>query len=354
VIRTALKLLRGQAPKPAPPSTQPRWPIGGGECGALIRERDWSRTPLGPAEHWPEALRTTVANMVNTPVATVLVWGPDYLLLYNDSYRPIVGNAHPAGLGLPCSQVLPDLWEPHRPFLESAMKGQVASRTDLSVVFHRPGGPETLVLDVFYTPVYEEDGHIGGVVCIIADNSKRVAAERRLKASEAELRRITNAVSVPIAYLDRDYVYRFVNRSCEDWLGIPSDGMVGRAVAEVLGEALFEERRPVLARALAGEALSMESVFQRHDGTRRRWQLRYIPHMEPDGSVPGTVIVAVDIEERAQREAALAISNRRFRTAVDAVHGVLWTATPDGRMVDAQPGWEELTGQDFETYQGRG
>ena len=105
---------------------------------------------------------------------------------------------------------------------------------------------------------------------------------------------------------------------------------------------------------MAGEAITIEEAFPRHDGRTRRCELRYIPHVEPDGSVPGTVIVAVDIEERAQREAALAISNRRFRTAVDAVHGVLWTVTPDGRMVDAQPGWEELTGQDFETYQGRG
>ena len=45
VIRTALKLLRG---KPQPPETP--WPVAGGECGALIRQRNWSTEPIGPVE----------------------------------------------------------------------------------------------------------------------------------------------------------------------------------------------------------------------------------------------------------------------------------------------------------------
>jgi signal transduction histidine kinase/CheY-like chemotaxis protein len=195
-----------------------------------------------------------------------------------------------------------------------------------------------LVLDLFYTPVYEEDGHIGGVVCTIADNSKRVDAERRLKASEAELRRIIDAVPIPISYLDRDYVYRFANHSYEDWLGIlrgqddrqNADGRAGRGA--------FRGAPPFSRTRLGRGNLIVGGCVPARDGTKRRCELRYIPHIEPDGSVPGTLIVAVDIEERAQREAALAISNRRFRTAVDAVHGVLWTVTPDGRMLDAAAG----------------
>ena len=292
--------------------------------------------------------------MVNSPVAQVLLWGLDHVLLYNDGYLPILGDRHPAALGALGPLVFPDLWKVNWPFLKSALNGKFVSRLDKSVVFHRPGGPETRFLDTFYSPVFEEDGWVGGVVCTIIDNTQRVEAERRLKMSEAELRRITDAVPIPMNYIDRDYVFRFVNAYYADWLGIPRDHLIGRKVVEVLGEALFEERRPFLERAFAGEAFSVEGAFLRLDGERQRWELSYIPHIEPDGSVPGTVIVAVDIEERAQREAALAISNRRFRTAMDAVHGMLWTATPDGRMLGEQPGWEELTGQSFEAYQSHG
>ena len=71
VVRTALKLLRGRAPKPM--ALEGRSPLGEGECGTLIREKDWSRTPLGAMAHWPAALRTTVANIINSPVAQVLL-----------------------------------------------------------------------------------------------------------------------------------------------------------------------------------------------------------------------------------------------------------------------------------------
>ncbi len=38
----------------------PLFAAGGGKMGALLREYDWSRTPLGPIESWPQSLRTTV------------------------------------------------------------------------------------------------------------------------------------------------------------------------------------------------------------------------------------------------------------------------------------------------------
>jgi hypothetical protein len=42
-------------------SPQQEWPVGGGRMGELIRSMDWSKTPLGPIESWPQSLRTTVS-----------------------------------------------------------------------------------------------------------------------------------------------------------------------------------------------------------------------------------------------------------------------------------------------------
>jgi PAS domain S-box-containing protein len=47
-------------------------------------------------------------------------------------------------------------------------------------------------------------------------------------------------------------------------------------------------------------------------------------------------------------------SAQRFRAAVDAVQGVLWTNTVEGEMRGEQPGWAALTGQEFSEYQGLG
>ncbi|HEX7819009.1 MAG TPA: type II toxin-antitoxin system ParD family antitoxin [Sphingobium sp.] len=354
VVRTALKLLRdreGPAVRQAVTNPDREWPIAGGDCGALIRERDWSATALGPKGNWPAELRTTVANIVNSPVAKVLMWGPDHIMLYNDGYRAIAGDRHPMALGSPVATAFPEVWEWNRPIMEAGLRGEVISHHDQPILFHRPHGMETLILDLFYTPVYVNDGTVGGVMCTIVDNSGRVEAELRLAASEAELRRITDAVPMLVSYVDRDHVYRFANSCYLDWLGVDPQEMVGKPMVEMVGEALYRDRVPSLERGLAGETFSTEAVLTHKLGRARRCEIRYIPHVEADGSVPGVHVLAIDIEERAQREAALEVSNGRFRTAMDAVHGVLWTNSPDGRMLGEQPGWAALTGQSFEKYQ---
>ena len=50
----------------------------------------------------------------------------------------------------------------------------------------------------------------------------------------------------------------------------------------------------------------------------------------------------------------LSASEARFRAAVQAVEGVMWTNDAEGRMAGAQPGWAALTGQTEAEYQGYG
>ncbi|GJE25689.1 PAS domain-containing protein [Methylobacterium organophilum] len=351
VVRAGLRALRdGTGRRPAPKG----WPVAGGECGALIRARDWSATPLGPVDGWSLEMRATVANIVNSPVAKVLMWGPDHIMLYNDAYAAIAGPKHPRALGERAQEIWPEIWDWNRAMLEAGYRGELSSFHDHVMVLDHGGRSQTFILDLFYTPVYEADGSIGGVMCTVVDNSARVEAERRLAANEAELRRLTDALPMLVAYVDRNHVYRFANAAYRDWLGVDPRTMIGRPVREIVGEDFYADRKPSLDRALAGEAFASETTIPYHDGRPRRAELRYVPHIEPDGSVPGVHILGIDIEERARREAALAASDRRFRTAIDAVHGVLWTNSADGRMTGEQPGWAALTGQSREEYQGFG
>ncbi|HEX8225949.1 MAG TPA: GAF domain-containing protein [Allosphingosinicella sp.] len=58
--------------------------------------------------------------------------------------------------------------------------------------------------------------------------------------------------------------------------------------------------------------------------------------------------------ERVRSEAELRAGNQRFRAAIRATRGVLWTNDAEGRMIGEQAGWEALTGQSYEEYQGYG
>ncbi|WP_294283759.1 PAS domain-containing sensor histidine kinase, partial [uncultured Sphingomonas sp.] len=332
----------------------PQWPLGGGECGALIRDHDWSATPLGPVADWSGALRTTVANIVNSPVPKVLMWGPDNVLIYNDAYTAIAGDKHPAALGGTAEGVWPEIWDWNRAILDRSATGEVVAYRDQPMTLLRDGVPQTFFFDLFYTPVYLDDGTVGGAMCTVIDNTARVSAEVAVAHSVAELRTITDALPVLISYLDRDLVYRFANGAYQQWFGRTPDQMVGCHLREVLGEESYAERLPLVERALAGEPIASEGRLPHRDGSFHRADIRYIPRIDDDGDVLGIHILVTDVEERAQREAAVRRSNDRFRGAMEAVHGVLWTNSRDGQMTGEQPGWAALTGQSREDYAGYG
>ena len=330
------------------------FPVAGGECGALIRAFDWARNPVGALALWSDVLRATITNVVNSPVAKLLFWGPEHILFYNDAFSRIAGERHPCALGVAGATAFPELWSWQQTVLDNALEGEPASFKNRTVTFNRPNGPECFHLDLYYTPVFEMDGRAGGVLCTVVDNTERVRAEARLAAREADLRRVTDATPMLVAYVDRDHIYRFANAQYETWLGIHPSRIVDRHVTEVLGDTVYQDRRPDLERALSGETVVAETVLPQRDGSGRHTEFRYVPHVAEDGSVPGVHILGIDIEERTRRIIDVAASDRRFRTAMEAVHGVLWTNSADGRMTGEQHGWSMLTGQDYEEYQGFG
>lgn len=83
----------------------------GGTMGALIRGHDWSATPFGPAAEWGRPLRAVLAMCLTSPAISALFWGPDFRLLYNDAYAPVLAERHPGALRQPVGQVWSEIWD---------------------------------------------------------------------------------------------------------------------------------------------------------------------------------------------------------------------------------------------------
>ncbi|WP_435164733.1 response regulator [Falsirhodobacter sp. 1013] len=208
---------------------RPLWLSGDSETAALIAEFDWASTPLGPITDWSQALRSGVDTIVNSPIPKVMLWGADHRMIYNDAYREILGGYHPGALGGQVAVVLSEVWDFNSRVLDAGLRGQAQTYRNQPMSLLRHGEVEELVFDLFYTPIRETDGSVGGVLCTVLETTTLVQTQRDLKRS-----------------------------------------------------------------------------------------------------------------------------NERFAAAVGAVHGVLWTNTPDGRMEGEQPGWAKLTGQSPAEYQGLG
>lgn len=132
---------------------------GGGEMGARIRAKDWSATPLGPIECWPQSLKTIVRIMLTSRQPIWIGWGPDLIKLYNDPYKAIVGGKHPEALGQPAAVVWREIWDAIGPRLETAMQQNEGTYDEaLLLIMERYGYQEETYYTFSYSPVPADEG----------------------------------------------------------------------------------------------------------------------------------------------------------------------------------------------------
>jgi len=158
--------------------------VGGGEMGALIRAKDWSKTPLGPMSQWPQSLRSALSILLPSKAQIALFWGDELITLYNDAYRPVLGAKHPAALGKPIREAWDELWWVGlQEMLESVRAtGEAFWAQDRPFFMERHGYREETYFDISYDPVRDESGRVQGVFCIVNETTRRVIGERRLRA----------------------------------------------------------------------------------------------------------------------------------------------------------------------------
>jgi hypothetical protein len=154
---------------------------GGGKMGALIRALDWSKTPLGPVDSWPQSLKTSVSICLNSRFPVLIWWGPELVKIYNDAYVELIGSKHPWALGSPGRKVWPEIWDTIAPMLAGVMeRGEASWADDLLLMLERNGYAKECYFTFSYSPIRDESGGIGGVFTPVVETTEKVIGERRL------------------------------------------------------------------------------------------------------------------------------------------------------------------------------
>ena len=161
---------------------------GGGLAGALVRAKDWSATPLGSPQDWPQPLKTLVGVMLAADQPMFVGWGPDHLLLYNDGYAPMLADRHPAALGRAFFGVWPEVRAELAPLFDQVSSGAPVHMDDIELMLDRPGRPREAHFAFSYTPVRDEAGAVVGLFCPCVETTEQVLAERARRAVEASER----------------------------------------------------------------------------------------------------------------------------------------------------------------------
>ena len=177
----AARPTNGEASRPAAASGQ--WLAGGGQLGKLIREHDWSKTPLGAIDNWPQSLRISVNLMLNSRHPMWIGWGPEMTFLYNDAYISVLSLAkHPECLGHPACEVWAEIWDICGPLANKVFeKGEATFVDDVHLFMSRGEFLEETYYSFSYSPIHDENGNIGGLFCPSTETTPKVLNARRLR-----------------------------------------------------------------------------------------------------------------------------------------------------------------------------
>lgn len=339
---------------------------GGGITGALIRDRDWSATPLGPPERWPEALRTLISVMLGSRQPMFLVWGEERTLIYNDAYADILAAKHPAAMGGDFLAVWHEIRAELTEIVAQAYRGEPVQMDDIELWMERRGFREETHFAFSYTPVRDRHGGVCGFFCACQEITRQVVAERQLRESEARARANAERVQLALAAgaIIGTWVWdvpadRFtVDEAFERTFGLaPGAGQDGLGLEQLMA-TVHPDDKPGVRDAIE-TAMQSGGVYV-HQYRVRRADGRYY-WVEANGRIergadgrplrfPG---VLLDLDARRTAEAERDRATELFRSFAEAVPGVVFAKDRQGRMLIANRGTTNLIGKPPELYLGR-
>ncbi|MGJ7414599.1 SpoIIE family protein phosphatase [Streptomyces cinereoruber] len=150
--------------------------------GEDLARVDWSATPLGPPQDWPQSLRTAVSILLSSKFAMWMAWGPELTFFCNDAYRrDTLGQKYPWALGRPSREVWSEIWGDIGPRIDTVLTSGEATWDEALLLFlERSGYPEESYHTFSYSPLRDDEGAVVGMLCVVSEDTERVIGERRM------------------------------------------------------------------------------------------------------------------------------------------------------------------------------
>ncbi|WP_081980641.1 PAS domain-containing protein [Neosynechococcus sphagnicola] len=192
----------------------------------------------------------------------------------------------------------------------------------------------TIPIEVWGTPVFDEQGNVVYAIVAFQDITERKQAEKlladynrtleqqvaertaALQKSEAELRKrerelrlITDVLPVGIAYVDANQHYRFVNYTYRVWCCCSQDDILGKSIREFIGDRIYSMVEPYINQVLAGQTTTFEEEIPLPSGNKYL-DTTLIPNVDVNAQVIGFYALNLDISDRKRAEATSILEER--------------------------------------------
>jgi len=322
----------------------PGWRTASDGMAGLVQSTDWRATKLGAQEAWSPSLRLAVDIILASAFPMALRWGPDFVLIYNDAYRPILGDKHPWALGRPASEAWAEVWDQIEPAHSAILHGKTPSifADDILLRIQRHGADwDDARFTLGYSAVADPTAPsgVGGIFVTAVEITDRKLMEQALSDSRSYLSDLLKSSGEAFYAVDRDGSTTLCNQAFLRLLGFErEEDAIGRKLHDVVhhthpdGSHYDKLDCPIYKCASTGEPAHIENEsFYRLNG--EPFPVEYwVSPVFRDGERQGAICTFIDITERRAAEAELAASEAEFRTFSQAVPNHVWAAPPDGQL----------------------
>lgn len=189
---------------------------GASEMARIMRDHDWAATSLGAPQQWPEALKVPLRILLSSKFEMWLGWGPDLHFFYNDAYIPTLGVKHPVMLGNPLREVWSEVYDDVAKQIELVRAGEATWNDEFLLLLERSGSPEETYHSFSYSPLREADGTVGGLLCVVREDTAHVIGRRRLEtlrslgsalSGTTDRTSIALAIETALGFNERDFPF---------------------------------------------------------------------------------------------------------------------------------------------------
>ena len=199
-----------------------------------------------------------------------------------------------------------------------------------------------------------EDGRFLYWIGTALDIEDRKQAQEKLRASETQLRLVTDAIPALVSYIDDKEIYRFVNRQYSDWFGKSPNDLIGKKMRDVVGARAYAVIRPYLSEALSGTEVSFDSWINYKSAGQRFVHISYVPDKSADGRVVGLFGLVSDLSDLKRSEDLLRASQERMRLLTESFTDyAIFSTDVEGLIESWNPGAKTIFGYEEDEIIGK-